>query len=292
MKKTFLLILVTCLVCGVSQGVVLLDDTWADASRTETSLPTESAFWVGHPDQVTMGTNSLAYSMGTSSEKLWTYFAPNGSPVSIGVGQQLVTTIKFTPTGLYSTGSENFRFGLFNDPTDSQILSDTNDDGGGTGDLGQADPWTDSEGYAVQLALSDGVTASDNPYIGKRTDLTNSSLLGSSGAYTWVNDSAGANIVATSGALVTMEFILDRVGADEMLATFTISQGGSVLSTLQMTDASGIYTDFDQLFFRLSKAEGSADVLDFHELKVELVPEPATMLLLGLGGLVAVRRKR
>ena len=291
MKKLCVL-LVVCLVSSMSSAVVLLDDTWADASRTETSLPTESATWVGSPEDVTMGVNSMAYGQTTSSHKMWTYFAAEDDAASIGVGQQLVTTIKFTPTGLYSTGSENFRFGLFTDPTDSQILGDVNDDGGGTGDLGQSDPWTDSEGYAVQLALSDGVSASDNPYIGKRVDMANNSLLGSSGAYTWVNDSSGANIVATSGSLVTMEFILDRVGVDEMLLTFTISQGGSVLSTLQMTDSSGIYTDFDQLFFRLSKAEGSADVLDFSELKVELVPEPATMLLLGLGGLVAIRRKR
>jgi hypothetical protein len=294
MKSTSLLILIALLVVSSSvYADLLLDDTWADASRGETNLPTESAFWVGHPGQVTMGTGSLAYSMGTSSEKMFTYFAADGAPASIGVGQQLVTTIKFTPTGLYSTASENFRFGVFNDPTDSQIHSDTNDDGGGTGDLGQPDPWTDSTGYAVQMALSDGVTASDNPYIGKRTDMLNASLLGSSGAYAWVNDGAGANIVATSGALTTLEFIMDRVGVDQMQLTFTISDTvNGVLSTLQMTDASGIYTNFDHLFFRPSKAEGSADVLDFHELKVELIPEPATMVLLGLGGLIAARRKR
>lgn len=288
MKKACLVFLVVFLTCGTAYSQLLLDETWADGSRTETNLPNESAFWVGQPTQVTMGTGSLAYSMGTSSEKLWTYFTADSSPASIGVGQQLVTTIEFIPTGLYSTGSENFRFGVFHDPTDPQVWADTNDDGGGDGD-----PWTDSEGYAVQLALSDGVTASDNPYIGKRIDLANSSLLGSSGAYNWVNDDEGANIVATSGALTTLEFILDRVGADEMLATFTISDDvNGELSTLQMTDSSGIYTDFDHLFFRFSKAEGSADVIDFKSLNVELVPEPATMLLMGLGGLVTLRKRR
>ena len=260
---------------------------WADGSRAETNLPTESATWVSDSALVSVTPGSFAYTQDTASNRLWTYFTADGAPASIGVGQQLVATIKFIPTGLYSTGSENFRFGLFNDPTDAQVLTDNGSDGGPDA------VWTDSEGYAVQLALSDGTTASDNPYIGKRTDMTNSSLLGSSSAYTWVNDSSGANIVATSGSLVTLEFILDRVGVDEMLTTFTISQGGSVLSTLQMTDSSGIYTTFDQLFFRFSKAEGSADLIDFQELNVELVvPEPATMVLMGLGGLIAARRKR
>jgi hypothetical protein len=291
MKRTFLLLLVLCLVCGISQGVVLLDDMWADGSRAETNLPTESAFWVGHPDQLTMGVGSAAYSMGTSSEKLWTYFTADGAEATIGVGQQLVTTIKFTPNGLYDSGSENFRFGLFHDPTDSQIHDDRNDDGGGTGDMGQDDPWTDAEGYAVRFALSNGATTADNPQVGKRTDMANNSLLGSSGAYDW--DSGGDDIYATDQILHTMTLVLDRTDVDELVATFTISNTlDGVLSEHSMTDSSGIYTDFDHLFFRLSKAEATADVVDFHELKVELIPEPATMLLLGLGGLIAIRRKR
>ena len=39
-------------------------------------------------------------------------------------------------------------------------------------------------------------------------------------------------------------------------------------------------------------AEGTADLLDFRELKIELVPEPATLVLLGLGGLVSLRKRR
>ena len=82
------------------------------------------------------------------SSKMWTYFAPNGDPVTLAVGDQLIATVEFTPRGaMYSTSSKTFRFGIFYDPTDEQLLEDANsDDGKGR--------WYDSRGYAVQLTLS------------------------------------------------------------------------------------------------------------------------------------------
>ncbi len=272
--------------CGVSLGTTLLDDTWADGSRAETNLPNESAVWAGHPDDVTVSPGSLQYgSPGyTSSHKLWTYFTADGSPATIGVGQQLIAAIDFIPRGLYTSSSENFRFGLFHDPTDPQVWEDTNDDGGGDGD-----PWTDSTGYAVRVTLSSG--EGDNPQVGKRTDLGNSSLLGSSGAYDW--DSGGDDVeFMVDDTLYTAMLELDRIAADQMKVTFSLSDAGGILTQHAYSDTSGIYTDFDHLFFRFSSASGTADVIDFQNFNVQLIPEPATMLLLGLGGLMVRRRKR
>lgn len=298
MKKTLLLFLVLCLLCSVSYGVVLLDDSWADGSRTETALPNESAVWAGHPDEVTVSPGSLQYgSVGyTSSHKLWTYFAGDGSPATVGVGQKLVATIDFIPRGLYISSSENFRMGLYHDPTDSQVWSDTNDDGGGSGD-----PWTDSTGYGIRVTLSSG--AGDNPQVGKRVDMTNTSLLGSSGAYSW--DSGGDDVeYMVDDTLYTAQMVLDYVAANQMVVTWTLSDAGGILTQHSLTDdgtnhidpvtlnPTPIYTDFDHLFFRFSSAAGTADVIDFQNFKVELIPEPATMILLGLGGLVSLRKRR
>jgi hypothetical protein len=212
------------------------------------------------------------------------------------VGQQLVTTIEFIPRGaLYDNSSRSFRVGLFHDPTDAQVMSDTNDDGGGTGD-----PWTDSTGYGVQIALSTGATASTSANVGKRTDQANNSLMGSSGA--WTFDSGGADIVNTLDTLYTITLELDRTAVDVMNFTFTISDAGGVISTHSITDdpnGSGAFgtdpiaTQFDHLFFRFSKASETADALEFTRFKVELVPEPSTFALLGLGGLaLAFARRR
>lgn len=294
MKRTCLFSLVVCLVIsGFSFGAVLLDDTWADASRTETDLPNESAVWAGTPGSVTMGTGSLAYAQSTGSQKLWTYFAPNGSPVSMNVGQQLVATIQFTPREtLYEITSKNFRLGLFYDPTDDQYWSDANsDDGNGR--------WGDSTGYAVHFPLTASTSAStSNASLGKRIPDLTTSLLGSGTAYPGIA-SGGDKFTATLDSLYTLAFMLDYQAADAMVVTFSIADAGGVLSTHSITDDGtfggynqGIYTEFDQLFFRFSKAEGTADVIDFQHIKLELIPEPATMVLLGLGSLIAIRRKR
>lgn len=52
---------------GVCAADVLLDDTFADASRVETNLPHESAVWVSHPGGVTMGVGSLAFDQNAAS---------------------------------------------------------------------------------------------------------------------------------------------------------------------------------------------------------------------------------
>ncbi len=276
MRNSCLLFLLICLMAqGFSFGAVLLDDTWADASRAETNLPNESAVWVSHSDDLTISANSLAYAQTSSSHKLWTYFMPNGSPRSLHIGDKLIATIEFIPrVALYNSSSRNFRFGLFYDPTDPQALVDMNSDSGNGA-------WTDSEGYGVQIALSTGATASTNANVGKRTDLSNASLMGSGSAWTFTK--AGADITNVLDTMYTLTLELDYVSASQMDVIFSIADAGGVISTHTYTDdgavsgtlADGtpgvipIATQFDHLFFRFSQANGTADVLDFHRLKIE-----------------------
>jgi hypothetical protein len=292
MMKRIFLILMICLISSMSSAVVLLDDTWADGSRAETNLPTESATWISDDALVAVTPGSLAYTQDTGSNRMWTYFTADGSPASLGVGHKLIASAQFTPTGLYTSDAENFRMGVYHDPTSPQVLLDSNDDGGGTGD-----PWSDSEGYGVRVVLSNG--AGDNPQVGKRVYNygTSTSLLGSSGDYEWL--SSGPDVEnMTDGTLYTASLTMERLGINEMNVTFALSDAGGDLTTLTLNDdgtfgGMPIFTNFDHFFFRFSKAEGTADVLDFSRLTVEhIVPEPASMALLGLGGLFAIRRKR
>ncbi len=47
------------------------------------------------------------------------------------------------------------------------------------------------------------------------------------------------------------------------------------------------------LMFRLSKVDGTAEVVNFQSIMIEhVIPEPATLILLGLGGLVSLRKRR
>jgi hypothetical protein len=215
----------------------------------------------------------------------------------MAVGDQLIATIEFTPrTTLYDNSSRSLRFGLFNDPTDPQVAADLNSDGGGSGS-----PWTDATGYGVQIALSLGTTASTAANVGKRTDQANSSLMGSSGAWTFTN--SGDPIINVLDSMYTATMSLNRLAVNQMQVTFAISDAGGVISTHTIfDDPSGtgefgtgpIATDFDQLFLRFSNNTQTADVLDFSRLSIDYIaiPEPTTLGLLGLGGLAIYLRRR
>ncbi len=257
---------------AVCSAEILLYDTFADGDRTNTNLPTESAVWFSHPANLTVTPGSLAVNqlaIGNTSSKMWTYFAPNGSPVTLGVGDQLIAEIKFTPRGnMYSTTSKNFRFGLFYDPTDAQLLTDTNSDNGGG-------RWYDSRGYAVILTLSPDSTAG-TIQVGKRTNVSGTDgLLSSTGTYTW-NTGSGQAANLSVNTQYTLKLVLKRTAEEEMKVTFTFLQGGTEIATSTLTDGGlgslPIYTSFDQLFFRLSSYTGTADVVDYNSIKIEKIP--------------------
>jgi hypothetical protein len=293
--------------CSAAHGALLLNDTWADADRTNTSLPNDSATWIGQSSgngttTVTAGALNFA-PPPTNSLKVWEYFtsdnsAPDGSlahnsVTQLGVGQQLITSVSFQLKDVGATTGKNFRVGLFFDPTDARVQSDTNSDGGG----GTA-PWTDATGYAVQFPLSSA--SNSNPLqIGKRT-VSNSSLLGSGGAFTFASTGGGAYSMAND-TTYTLQFVFDVVSASQLDVTASLLQGNTTLSTLTVSDTgasfgttavsgalpgnNAIYTKFDQLFFRNSD-NSQASSISFSNWKVELVvPEPASAVLVILATL-------
>jgi hypothetical protein len=82
-----------------------------------------------------------------------------------------------------------------------------------------------------------------------------------------------------------------------VLSTYTVSDTGSAFGGAALVGAlpgnNAIYTNFDQLFFRNSDASQAA-ALSFTNWRVETaVPEPTSIVLLGLAGsLLAAARRR
>ncbi|MDC0935351.1 PEP-CTERM sorting domain-containing protein [Pirellulales bacterium] len=138
---------------------------------------------------------------------------------------------------------------------------------------------------------------------GKQTDLGNSSLLGSSGAYT--KSSGGDPIVYALNNEYT--FVQEITRVSNALTTYTTSVfdkpgGGTLLATRTVNDdgvdlgADPAYHRFSFVGFRNSTAEESAGVFDFTNFTVTgpaAIPEPSTLLLGTLmASLAACRRRR
>ncbi|WP_428938651.1 PEP-CTERM sorting domain-containing protein [Fontivita pretiosa] len=304
----------------LSFGAVLLNDSFTDGSRLETNLPNESAVYVGvsgsDGGSFSVVPGALQNIMGTSSRKNWTYFTadlsvpdgnqPHNAVTQLNVGEILNASMSFRlPNGATNnpgSAGRDFRFGIFHDPTDPRVQVDVNSDGGG----GTA-PWTDALGYAVQIPLNSNPTNTTALFqVGKRTT-SNTSLLGSGGAYTFA-PTGGAPVAVAANTEYTLELSLSVVSSSQLDVTASLRQGSTVLSTYTVSDtgtafggtaigsgllpgSQGIYLNFDQLFFRMS-SNTTASQVDITNFRVELIPEPASLGLIGLAGLALGRRRR
>ncbi|HMO84743.1 MAG TPA: PEP-CTERM sorting domain-containing protein [Lacipirellulaceae bacterium] len=261
---------------------------------------------------------SLTVTPTTNSAKIWTYFTsdnsapdgnqPHNSVLQMGVGDTLTASLTFSVQGITSAGSRNFRLGLFFDPTNARVQTNTNSDGGGTGN-----PWQDASGYSMMIPVNTG--SGSNPIRLTKRTVVNNSLLGSDAAHT-LPANGGATYSLANDVTYTASLSLYMVSATQMDVTGTLALGNTILSTLsysdlgatfggaappsgtQLPNASSVYTNFDQLFIRLSDNSQFSDVI-FSNFRVEYItaiPEASSFLLFGLvtvlGGGAAWRRRR
>jgi hypothetical protein len=252
-------------------GQVLLDETWADGRRAETNRPKEAAVWVGRDADVTVKPGALTNTATPSSQKIWVYFTDK-EPIRLDVGQKLVASVSFIPRGnLNETASRGLRIGVFHDPTSPRVEADTNSDAGGS-----EAPWTDAKGYAAQVLLDGSQGSRTKPFdLGKRTNFTSRSLLGTSGDYTKV--SGGEPIALKPDKEYTVTLEVEKVSDREVGLTCNYKQGTKVLSTWSVVD-DGDYLgtepacdSFDLVFIRISNRATTADKLEFTNFRVELV---------------------
>jgi hypothetical protein len=286
-------------ICGLtisSYGqVVLLNDTWADGSRNEQNLPTESQWFrggTGTLDPVGPGgpLRGDLLAGGTSSGSWTTYFAGAGSPVALAnPGDYLRVTWQFSLTGVGAANtSQNFRFALVNTPIAARLVAD-----GSPGSSTYA-------GYGMFMNMGTPTLGGSNPFqlMERAAPGTSSALLSAGASWTGLaNGATAGNGGYADGVLYTymMELTLNGGGGLDIVSSMTggtLNTSGS--ASVLFTDVTPNSLSFDTFSLRPSSAVGAAQIFDTSLLRVETnVPEPSTFALAGLGvlGYIFARRR-
>lgn len=260
-------------------AAVLVNDTWADGSRGETSLPMESAWYASSAS----GTPTLSASLNAltgnvrmfetnAGSRLWiTHFTEAGAPTELGPGETLKAILVFRPAGVNNAStSRGLRFGLFNfsEPGARRVSAD----GFSTGD-GAGAPGANVTGYIINMNFAQDFGIANPLQIMKRTDLATNNLMGRLQAYTALGSGGGAVGRAgfRDGVTYTLEFAVKRLESDaEISAKFSDDAGWSISHTV--TDSMAPNVRFDGFGMRPNSAADTADAFTFSRFTVEVAP--------------------
>ncbi len=260
--------------------IVLLDDVFADGTRTVQNLPTESAWWtssVTHgPLSATVG--SMTLGVDSSSSLIITYFTPNiiSPAVQVNVGDTLTATITFIFNGIPPgpSSSQGFKFGLFDFADSSlnprRVSADSS--------FSSSSQGNGVQGYALFGKMYAQFGDANPIDIRKRTNVGDTSLLGSSGDWTSLATGPG-NIDGFSGFAnqtpYSLQIALQRTSLNSMVITETWSNmvTGATLSVSTNDDSASNF-GFDGIAYRPQNFTQAPATNQFDEVKVTLTPGP------------------
>lgn len=288
---------------GVHAGV-LVNDTWNDGTDSDPASPTysengtdgdldlnlESAWFqggVGTLDPVGVG-GPLRGNMtagGTTSATWTTYFTPEASPVTLAQGETLRVTWQFAGTNVnVSNTSQNFRLAVVDSPSASRISAN--------GTPGSA-AYT---GYGMFMNMGQTL-GNSNPFRLMERDGTTAALLSAS-TPPWsplANGATTGNDGYDSGATYTFVMDITRNSLDQAEIVSTMSGtglDGDGVAQVIFTDTTPQAFTYDTFVIRPSGATTTAELFDTSLFRVEVIPEPASLSALAMGGLALMRRRR
>jgi len=303
MKKPFFTIVAAVAAFQLNAQLVVVNDTWKDGTRTDPAAPVysemgvdsdadgdiESAWFRGGAGTMDVtdrgdGVNVLRTVNQTTSSASWTtYF---GS-LTLGLGNKLTLTWVFTPYNMAGVipgnTSQGFRLAIFDSA--NWLTAD--------GTPADQNYW----GYAVLQNFAPTLNRAndDNLDLMERTTRTGN-LLASAGNWT---KRAGGGTQGTQGFVegtqYTFVFSAERLATGLQLnASFSGGNinGSGILAASYLDDSPDTYT-FSGFCIRPSSSTSAAAQFDTGLFKVEFIPEPGTIGLIGLalvGALSGYRR--
>jgi hypothetical protein len=297
-------------VAASASAALIVNDTWQDGDRTDPASPIysengvdgdadgdlESAWYNAGTGAALNATQSnLQMDIPTGSASWTTFFTPNHSKVLLAnSGDFVKATWTFTTGDVNATNtSQNFRLAFLETPDGSRISTDAAPNNAAY----------DAAAYAMFMNMGETTGRSTSFELKKRSLLTSGNLLSSSGNWgTSLNNGLG-NMLAgyADNTQYTFTISATRNGSDGLDLVATMSGGnigGTGLVTATATDASPNGFGFDT--FSLRPSGDATTATEFNtslfsvETNAQVVPEPATLALLGLGSLLiaGLRRRR
>jgi hypothetical protein len=290
---------------GQAMATNIVKDTWLDGTRTDPVAPTysengvdsdadgdiESAWYRGGTGSTltVVAGGPLKATTTTSSGSFTTYFTPEGSEVKLNnPGDKMRLTWGFKVSGLLSANtSQGFRLAVVDSPSASRITTD-------------ASPGSAAyTGYSLFMNMNPDTFSHGKPFdlMQRSAPATASALLSASASWGEIAY-AGTNGNASYTTGVDYTFVMELMrrldgNLDIMTSMTGIGLDGTGLMQINATNVApngGSYA-FDTFSLRPSGTVSAWEVFDTSLLKVEFIPEPATIALLGLG-LLAIRRNK
>ena len=275
--------------------LTVVNETWADGDRTNQDLANNSMAWYSSGGATSVVTN-VGSMERLASAHVVAYFTDAGSPVIIGVGQQIQLnfTVRFPFAHVGDTfGTGDFRAALLNSSGAANRV--TGDGHGGTNANPTAGtfqplfiPYT---GY-----MASGRLIAEDERMSLRKRLADQegggALIAAIAPFELIGEQE-ASVALSPGEVYFGTLLVDRVGVDSAEISYTLSDGASTLVNVVRMDESGAYFTFDTVAFALGS--NTASGFELQQVEISIIPEPsAYALLLGTLGLalVLIRRRR
>ncbi len=253
-------------------AAVLVDDTWADGSRSNGPMSATNSIWYASTSaaggtNLTAVPNTMTFWTAASARMILTYFTPTNTTQTLAVGDTLKVTLQFTPSNVATqNNSGGLRIALVNYGGSNRVNADGYSASGANG--------AGVTGYMnnVNFGQTFGLTRPIDTR--QRTNITSSDLLGTLNVYERLTNgpSVTTGTPGFSNAVsYTFQFIISRTD----LSTVTLTSyffGPGLAITNTAVDAADPTVSFDAVAFRAGDDITTASSFDFSEYKVELIP--------------------